>query len=265
MSISIRTALKNVASEQYNKTNLFFYIVLIFLCGLCGLFVPDGNVKTINSTMAAGILFYLIICFIMGGMYVVSVNNAILNKDGIIPNLFSEIKEIISKGLLYFIGCCVVMTIMMLIILVPFIILLVIQPLLGLIVIPLIFILGIYYLGFYFNFLSSLDLSDWFNLKKASAFIKKSGGKLGIYIWKFLVINIICLIVFMAISIPLIIILGIPAVFSPAAMDTAEMSVSSVSALVAAVVFGIGNIYTIDLTAQYIKEVDFKYQDNQTT
>ncbi len=264
MSISIRAAFKNVASENYNKTNLFYYIILIILCGICGLFVPEENAKTFNYATASAFLFYLIICFVMSGIYIVSINNAIYNKDGIIPNLFSDILKIIAKGFANLVGCFTVSLIMMIIIAVPFVILLAIMPLLGLLVIPVIFILGVYFLGLYFNFVISLELADWFNLRKASEFIKKSGGKLGVYILKFLIINIICFILALAVVLPISIMFGLQAVFSSAALETLKITTSSICSLIASVIFGIGNIYTIDLTAQFIKEIDFRVQDINT-
>ena len=45
MTISLRTMLKNVASENYDKTNIFLYILIVFLTGvLSGIFVkPTDN------------------------------------------------------------------------------------------------------------------------------------------------------------------------------------------------------------------------------
>lgn len=264
MSISIRAAVKNVASEAYNKTNLFYYILLIFISGICGIFFPSENTIAISKLSIIAIIIYCLTCFFCGGLYTLSVNNSINNKEGIIPNLFADIKLILSKGFFYFVGCFAVFLIMSILVAIPFMILLMINPLLGLLTIPLVFVLGIYFLGFYFNFIKSLHFEDWFNIKKAHEFIKKSGGKLmGIYVSKYILINLAAIIIALIFIIPIAVIIGVQSVFSSISGQTLQITASSISSLIISVIIGICNIYTIDLTAQYIKEVDLKSENEQ--
>ena len=262
MSISIRAAVKNIASESYNKKNLFYFIVLIFISGICGTFFPSENIQEINSTGIFALTVYLLLCFLSGGIYISSANNAIFNKQGIIPNLFTDIKQIIVNAISYFAGCFAIFFIMSLLIFIPFFILVMIQPLLGLLIIPLVFLFGLYFLGFYFNYIKSLNIADWFNIKNANNFLKKSGGKLiGIYVSKYIIINLAALVIALIFIIPIMIILGIQSVFSPIPGETLKITASSISSIIISFIFGICNIYTIDLTAQYLKEVDEQTQD----
>lgn len=171
--------------------------------------------------------------------------------------MFTDIKQILSKGFLYFVGCFAVFLIMTILVAIPFMILLMINPLLGLLTIPLVFVFGIYFLGFYFNFIKSLHFEDWFNIKKAHEFIKKSGGKLmGIYVSKYILINLAAIIIALIFIIPIAVIIGVQSVFSSISGETLQITASSISSLILSVIIGICNIYTIDLTAQYIKEVE---------
>ncbi len=257
MSISIRTAVKNVASEAYNKTNLFYYVLLIFISGICCIFLPSDKSISINKISIIAIIIYFLTCFLCSGLFTLSVNNSINNKEGIIPNLFADIKQILQKGFYTFAGCFIISFIMTLLITILFFLLIMIQPLLGLIIIPFVFILGLYFFGLYFNFINSLHFEDWFNIKKAHEFIKKSGGKLmGIYVSKYILINLAAIIIALIFIIPIAVIIGVQSVFSSISGETLQITASSISSLILSVIIGICNIYTIDLTAQYIKEVE---------
>ena len=265
MSISIRAAVKNVASESYNKKNLFYFIILIFISGICGIFFPTGNISQINNINIIAIIIYCLACFLSGGLFVLSINNAINNKIGIIPNLFAEIKQISEKGFYNFAGCFIISFIMTLLITIPFFLLIMIQPLLGLIIIPFVFIFGLYFLVLYFNFIKSLNFKDWFDIKKAHEFIKESGSKLlGLYVSKYIIINLLALIISFIFIIPIALILGLQSVFSSIPGETLKITASSISSLIASVVVGICNIYNIDLTKQYLKEIETKSQQEIT-
>ena len=259
MTISIRTAFSNVASENYDKTNLFFYIILSVLTGICGMFFSDKG----SGLTFPVLVIYLFFIFIMNGIYIMALNNAIHEKNSVIPNLFSDFKEITVNGFLNTSGCFLISSILTFVLAVPFFILLKINPFLGLIIIPFVFILGVYFMGFYFNYAISLKFADWFNIKKASVFIKKSAGKLGKYILKFLILNVICLIIAFLIVAPIAFVLGFQTIFSPVVVQNLKLSaVSIASTLIFSVIFAVGYIYVLDLTAQFIKEVNFKQQEN---
>ena len=254
MTISIRTAFSNVASENYDKTNLFFYIILSVLTGICGMFFSDKG----SGLTFPVLVIYLFFIFIMNGIYIMALNNAIHEKNSVIPNLFSDFKEITVNGFLNTSGCFLISSILTFVLAVPFFILLKINPFLGFIIILFVFIFV-----FYFNYAISLKFADWFNIKKAGVFIKKSAGKLGKYILKFLILNVICLIIAFLIVAPIAFVLGFQTIFSPVVVQNLKLSaVSIASTLIFSVIFAVGYIYVLDLTAQFIKEVNFKQQEN---
>ena len=86
---------------------------------------------------------------------------------------------------------------------------------------------------------------------------------MGIYVSKYILINLAAIIIALIFIIPIAVIIGVQSVFSSISGQTLQITASSISSLIISVIIGICNIYTIDLTAQYIKEVDLKSENEQ--
>lgn len=255
MAISIRDAVKNVASVQYDKTNIFYFIILSVILTLLCSFIPEDQNVLFQLNNVILITSYLIIAFFLNGIYITSLNNAINNKEGIISNIINDIKEITSTALKATIGGGIIMLLMTILICIPFAIFTYINPFLGLFVIPLIFFLGILYIGLFLNFSISLKLSDWFFFKKALDIINISKSKFSKYIWKITIITIIGIILTFIPILFFAIIINLLSIFSVINQSMTNTIINIICSIITGITIGIFSIYSIDLTVQYIKEI----------
>lgn len=254
MSISIRKAFRSVASDNYNKTNLSLYLVLLFVIGiLASFFAKDG--KNLSAEMIILLLVYFFACILIAGVNAIAINNAMKKIKGVIPNLIDDIASITKIGFQYSVGAFLSAFLMVIVCGAVMFIFMKIFPLLGLIILPLALFLAVLYFGLYFNYVTTFKFSKWFDFKQAFDFLKMSKKQLGIYILKIIIVQIIiCIIAFVLIFMISFSIGFIGALISSNPETLKVMSVA-LSACINAVLFGIGGIYMIDLAGQFLREV----------
>ena len=254
MTISIRETLKNVASDKYNKTNIFYFIILSVITTILGSFLPEDPNILLQLNNILLIIFYLLFAFILNGIYMVSLNSAINNKKEIIANIINDIEQITTAGLKSAIGGGIVCILMIILIAIPFAILIYLNVFLGLLVIPLILALGIIYIGLFLNFSVSLKLSEWFSFKKAFYIINLSKNKFSKYVWKISLITILGIICAFIPALILTIIIKLLSIFSIIDPSLCNQIINVITSIVIGIVVGIFSIYSLDLTAEYIKD-----------
>lgn len=256
MAISIRSALKNVASENYNKANIFVYFVLLFIASLCGIFFPQTAEELTSPNSIFAILIYLILIFPITGITITATNNAIRNVKGIFPDITKNFTSILLTGIQYFIGATVSASVMFIICAVIMTCLMAFNPLAGLLILPIALFFGFLYFGLYFNYIISLKFSDWFKIKKGLDFLNKSKKRLGTYILKTILLQILFGVPAIIIVITGSFIIGfMGAVSGPGSAAGTKMAASSFASIVYTILFGISGIYMIDLTRQFIREI----------
>ncbi len=255
MAVSIRAALKNVASDNYDKKNIFIYLLLVFIGGLCGGFAPDGK-ETFKPEFLLLRVIYFILTLIVAGISTIATNNAIKKRKGVFPNPAQNFSKIVSVAFQYMAGAFITLFLPTAFCSVLLAIAIVINPWTGLFVIPIMFFVLYYWLGLYFNYLISLEFKDWFNLKKASEFLKMAKGKFSSYILKAILLQIISgVIVFIIVLIPMIVLSVLIGIGNQENSATAQMILISIYTLASAIVFGICAIYMVDLSGQFVRSV----------
>ena len=116
MSISINSAFKNVFSDRYNKKNLFFFFLIVFICladDLNNSFLKaNGMLKSVEEYF---LIFKCISAFFLLGIYFISLNNAIHNRqNGVFPNFiknFTQISLVSLKTIFCGISSFIILTI----------------------------------------------------------------------------------------------------------------------------------------------------------
>ena len=90
MSVKLSSVLKNVASENYDKGNVLTYIILCCITNCIGQSL--NFFKTSNKSLIFIFSIIAIICsIIIVGTSILATNNAIHRKKGVFPNPFKEI------------------------------------------------------------------------------------------------------------------------------------------------------------------------------
>ncbi len=246
--VSVKKAIKNVASPFYDKKNIFYYFVLIFLSSIIGLFTPEKPQG--QEVILSGILLVLacFLSFFINGFYTLALNNSIHKREGVFTNPISSLPQIISVALSALLGNIIWM-IVMFVVTAAFMIPLLIykQYVLAFVIptIPLLFFVTLY-LGAFFNFSVTLELQEWFSIRKAWRFMASATPFfLGFFAKSFflgLCGMLMCIFVFF--------------VSSPILAFTTEpvtTGINGVLTFIFSMIWCIISVYTLDLTAQFIR------------
>lgn len=188
MSISINSAFKNVFSDRYNKKNLFFFFLIVFICladDLNNSFLKaNGMLKSVEEYF---LIFKCISAFFLLGIYFISLNNAIHNRqNGVFPNFIKNFMQI-SLVSLRTIFCGILSFIILTI---PFLLLFLIFgffsqnnvfSLILFVILCILFSISYVFLfwGIYLVYSESLNWKDIFAYKKIYKFIMKTGASGG--------------------------------------------------------------------------------------
>ena len=246
--VSVKKAIKNVASPFYDKKNIFYYFVLIFLSSIIGLFAPEKPQG--QDVILFGILLMLACClsFFINGFYTLALNNSIHRREGVFTNPISSLSQILLVALFSLLGSVIWMIVMFVVTSVFMIPLLIYkQYVLAFVIptIPLLFLVTLY-LGAFFNFSVTLEIQEWFNIRKA---------------WKFMACATPFFLEFFAKSFFLglcgtLLCAFILFVSSPILAFTTEpvtTGVNGILTFIFSMIWCIISVYTLDLTAQFIR------------
>ena len=274
MSISIRAAVKNLFSEKYNKQNILYYIGLLLISGICGIYM-QLDIKDLNSHALVQYLFanlvYLFIAILAMGIFIIAANNGYKRKDEIFPNLFKKIKDILITGLkayggfmIIYIAITFIMLFVILIGLAVFFtfkimnfdnVINVIFAILAIIITAVLFTaIIIFIIALMLNFMKSLEFEDLLNLKKAKLLISKCRNLLSVYILKSIAVGIIGLIIFIPIFITVILGFSLGSVFNN--VEISDMQGGILGAVLGTIYAFCVGLIQLDLEIQFLQESD---------
>ena len=258
MSISIKRMLKIVASENYDKTNIFYYILIGTVSTIIyGFFMkPSEDILQMVMSAGIGIILLMVASIWTAGIIVKASHNAIKRKKGVFPNPFKEIGSLFLNGLIFNVGISINTTIITLITAIIMIPLIFINPWLSLIaVIPCLYMTFIL-LGLHFNYLTTLKIEDWFKYKDSINFMKAGRGYFGAFFFKSLALILIYIVVLLTILALAMLLLAGLTLLSGGTKEQSLYSLSqSLGAIIGAVPTGILVVYLTELTAQFIRGV----------
>lgn len=215
MTISIREAFRNAATERYNKENILYFSLIIAVLTIGSVLPTDGIKDKLMLFYVSAIVWLLSIVssIFLSGYDAIACNNEANKRDNVIPAL-SEIKEILINGCKYFLGN-IALTILAAII--PMIIFIIgtIMVIVGIKLLPLMaigiitFIAGFiililisykYVFPLHLNYYKSLKLEDIFDLKQAIELRKQNKEYCSLF-WKTILACILLVGVFLLFSI----------------------------------------------------------------
>ena len=269
MKVSLRQAFKNVASEKYDKKNFLLFLAIMFISGVLGVFLPVEfqNQELLNKMAPAEflalftnpeVIIVLVISGILGlltvGFIVVATNNAIIGKQGVFPHPIEEAGKLFTKGILYYLGCFIVLAVIMLISVIISVALVYVNPWLVLLVVPIVILMVHAWLCVNFGFYMTLEFKEWFCFRKNWMMIAKILRRFASYVAKSLVLILLCSVI-VCFVIPLI--LGLQFFVETAAKDLQAGFVfgTVLTSIFNAVVCGFASAYSVDLTAQLLSPV----------
>ena len=246
MKVSIKQAMKNVSSEGYDKTNIFYYILISSLVCILSSFVPEKpTMEQLPLVLIAAIVIFCF-SFLMNGIYTLATHNAICGNLGVFPNPIKDLSKILMSSLFAFVGNLVWIIAMVAVTLLFMVPLMFVNKIAAVLVsaIPLLFVATIF-IGAYFNFYHSLEIEEWFRIKKALAFFKEAKSYILPYFIRTVFLGIIWGVLFVGIAILL---------YPLSMMSEAATSVTAgLVELLATIVYCIISIYIVDITAQFVR------------
>ena len=246
-SISIRKSLRNVSSDLYDKTNIFYYLLISAVVSILSTFIPEKPTVDNVSNVMVVVLLVVILSFLLNGIYTLAINQAIHSKNGVFPNPIKDISKIVIASIYTFLGNFVWVFVMMFVTSAVMVPMLFVNKIAAILVsaIPLFFIATIF-IGAYFNFYNSLELADWFKVKKALHFFKQAKAYILPYLVKTIAIGVILFFITMAIFL-----ITVPFSELQEPMVTA---VSGIVAFIVTLIYCIATVYIVDLTAQFVQQ-----------
>lgn len=246
-SISIRKALKSVASENYDKTNIFYFFILSFIAGLISAFSPQKPKAEELPFSGMCLLCTIVISLVVIGIYTVASNNAINRKKGVFPNPVKDFGKIIVASLCMIVGN-IFWSVVMLVVTAAFMIpIMFVNKIAAVLisVIPLL-CLATLFIGAYFNFITSLSITDWFDFKKAWNFMKDAKSYFLAYFINTIAMGLIVGVLVFALMLIM-------------AMLAALLKGAGSHAIVGLIMFFYSfvcvaaSVYMVDLTAQFVR------------
>ena len=279
MIVSIKKALKDVASDKYDKQNIFLYLSTLFIAGILVFFLPEElRNQSMTNTMkpedilglyaSAQVISIFIISMFIGlisnGIFCVANNNAIHNKHGVFPNPLKEIGKILTTGLKYFLGSFLVILLIYIVAIVISLVLIKINPLLLILIIPLVLVLVHIWLCVNFRFYITLKFKDWFSFKKSWIMIAKNKRRYGSYIGKSTILLIIYFILFgIIISCSGILLQTIGLISGN--MKEAQTAIMAITTIVQVLAGGFLAVYFVNFNSQLLGPIVMKKKKKTIT
>ena len=100
MSVSIKNAVLNVASEKYNKKNILVFFLTIMLIFLI-LFHIFSNIEQEKEIFLLQVYQFIAYSFIFG-VISLTVNNSLCKRADIFPNIATSFKKILTNSIKIF-------------------------------------------------------------------------------------------------------------------------------------------------------------------
>lgn len=267
MKVSIRQALENVASEKYDKKNIFLYFIVLLLANVISLFLPEelSNSEVLKTMsipeilaiitephVIAIIISSIFLAIVCNGCLIVSTHNAINGKEGVFPNIFKDMLNLILKSILYIIGSTIIMVAITLFSITLSQQLLPIHIGFIALIIPIIILLVHSWLCLNFRFYMTLKFKDWFSFKKSWMMIMQNIRRFGSYIGKSIVLFIFALGLILGITFILGIILGVISYVQAGNIDIISTAIAIIITACQVVISCFTSVYIVDLTAQLL-------------
>lgn len=241
--VSIRRALKMVASDNYNKKNIFSYFILVLIGSILSFSGEEkANINPVISFFAA------LVMLLGNAVYTVASNNAVHKSKGVFPDILKNINSVFRTAVALFLGNAFWIILMLIVTAVFMLPLIGVNIAVAIIVsiIPLL-ILATFYIGAYFNFIITLSVKDWFNFKKSLTFMKSAKN----YFPSFLYRSILLAVSGAILMLPVGIICGLlNLVFKGEQEVIATMSVQIFFASIVATLI---SVYMLEITAQFLR------------
>lgn len=241
--ISIRRALKTVASDNYDKKNIFFYFILVLIPSI---FAFSAEEKS-NINPMISLLSVLIMLF-GNAVYTVAQNNAVHKRKGVFPDILKNITSVFRTAVALFVGNAFWIVLMLIVTAIFMLPLLGVNIAVAIIVsiIPLL-ILATFYIGAYFNFFITLSFKDWFNLKKSLTFMKSAKKYFAPFLYRSILLAVAGAILMLLTGI----ICGLFISFLQA--EQQAIAETGIQIFCASVVATVISIYLLEITAQFLR------------
>lgn len=251
MTISLREAYKNIKSDAYNKNFILIFLGILLAGGILSGFA-DAKILNNPLTVLAYILWFLIL-FLSSGVYIISVHRYYKNENSIFPDIRSDLSDILSAAFKNLVGYIIVSVIIGGIIGVITFLLIKIMPVIGLIVSLILSLCAVILLSaLYVCFIKTLKVGEWISFVKAYNLIKNNFKSFLNYYLKEFIIMLLAFVLFIAVLFILGLIFGVVLITNPAALKAV---LTVISGIFAALIGGIGALFTVDVTGQLIKEI----------
>lgn len=241
--ISIRGALKTVASDNYDKKNIFFYFIFVLFGSILSFsYEEKANINPLIS------LFAVLVMLLCNAVYTVAQNNAVHKRKGVFPSILKNVNSIFRTAVALFLGNTFWIILMLLVTAIFMLPLIGVNIAVAIIVsiIPLL-ILATFYIGAYFNFIITLSVKDWFNFKKSLTFMKSAKK----YFASFLYRSILLVLAGAILMILTGIICGLFTSFLKA--EQQEIAETEIQIFCASVVATVISVYLLEITAQFLR------------
>lgn len=242
--ISIHRAMKVVASDNYDKKNIFLYFLVILVTTILSFSIQDKE----HPNLICSVLLLLISIF-SNAIYIVATHNAIHKRKGVFPDILKNFSSICKTGVALSSGS-IFWTFSMIIIagILFFVLHAGINPVVAAVIATiLLLILATFCIGACFNFFISLSIKDWFNFKKALLFMKKAKKYFGAYMLRCILLPLLGGIFL----IPIYIVFGILGAFTKGELNVT--SFTGIAILIMSVIGTIISVYYVEITAQFIR------------
>lgn len=283
MKVSISQALKNVASEKYNKQNIFLFFLVILAASITSLFIPTElqNPELMKQLIPNEIIALLtspktiipaivcvILCLFELGYTLISVNNAIYEKEEICLNPFTNFGKMLAKGFVCSVGSAIVYILICILAIIPTMLLVKISPYFFIIIFFFVLVMVHAWLCVFLRFCITLNFKDWFSFKSSWIMIANNARRYGSYIGKSILLSITYLACIFMVGLFFGIILGIMGI-TTSIPTTVELAIDVLIIIISSIFTCLFYMYSIDLTAQMLypmaKEEPEKISQEETS
>lgn len=280
MKVSISQALKNVASEKYNKQNIFLFFILILITGLIYFLLPVKlqdpelmkqlipneviDLLTSPKTLIIAIANFILSLLILG-FTITATNNAVNEREEICLNPFTNFGKMLAKGFVCSVGSAIVYILICILAIIPTMLLVKISPYFFIFIFFFVLVMVHAWLCVFLRFYMTLKFKDWFSFKSSWIMIANNIRRYGSYIGKSLLLFILFIVCSISVSLIFGFAQGLVNLAPVASIATAiKTSINILSTLIQSVIMCLFAMYNIDLTAQLLTPIARKEKEEIT-
>ncbi len=279
MAISIRTAVKNIFTERYNKVNVLYFSIIMAVAVITGFFInsqpQSQTLSALIKTNSIALLISICAFVVVIGIYLVAVNNGYNEKDSIFPNLITDFKAILLSGVQFYAAMILlhiiifVFALITVMLIMPMFFMKLALPKMLVLAFLAIIIIGFMLLFFFiillvcgliFNFTKTLSFEDLINVKKAYSLIVSGKKELCIYVLKSIALNLALFLLIAVIFTIVVFIFGIVGGIKGMLNDFSEIQVLAIMGTFCIIYYVFVSLFQIDLERQYLIETK-KYEN----